>query len=120
MPQPGQTAPKRQVQSYLVSRGARGRLPRFAQTRVSVPCWPVLASAMGLGPMAACMANSWNQISSGFPRAAAGIAGAILRCWRRGMRPDPDLTVSEWADQHRKLASRASAEPGQYRTARTP
>jgi phage terminase large subunit GpA-like protein len=37
-----------------------------------------------------------------------------------GMRPDPDLTVSSWADRHRKLASRASAEPGQYRTARTP
>ncbi|NHQ74533.1 phage terminase large subunit family protein [Roseovarius gahaiensis] len=44
----------------------------------------------------------------------------ILRAWRRGMRPDPDLTVSEWADKHRKLSSRASAEPGQYRTARTP
>ena len=51
-----------------------------------------------------------------------GFDGAedILRAWRRGMRPDPDLTVSEWADQHRKLSSRASAEPGQYRTARTP
>ncbi|XHC01150.1 phage terminase large subunit family protein [Seohaeicola saemankumensis] len=36
------------------------------------------------------------------------------------MRPDPDLTVSEWADKHRKLSSRAAAEPGQYRTARTP
>ncbi len=44
----------------------------------------------------------------------------ILRAWRRGMRPDADLTVSEWADAHRKLSSRASAEPGQYRTARTP
>ena len=32
-----------------------------------------------------------------------GFDGAedILRTWRRGMRPDPDLTVSEWADQHR-------------------
>ena len=51
-----------------------------------------------------------------------GFDGAddILRAWRRGMRPDPDLTVSEWADAHRKLSSRASAEPGQYRTARTP
>jgi phage terminase large subunit GpA-like protein len=51
-----------------------------------------------------------------------GFDGAqdILRAWRRGMRPDPDLTVSEWADKHRKLSSRASAEPGQYRTARTP
>ena len=28
----------------------------------------------------------------------------ILRTWRRGMRPDPDLTVSEWADQHRWLS----------------
>ena len=44
----------------------------------------------------------------------------ILRAWRRGMRPDPDLTVSGWADRHRWLSSRASAEPGRYRTARTP
>ena len=36
------------------------------------------------------------------------------------MRPDPDRTVSEWADQHRKLSSRALDEPGQYRIARTP
>ena len=28
----------------------------------------------------------------------------ILRSWRKGMRPDPDLTVSEWADQHRWLS----------------
>ncbi|MBL4766531.1 MAG: phage terminase large subunit family protein, partial [Rhodobacteraceae bacterium] len=32
----------------------------------------------------------------------------ILRNWRRGIRPDPDLTVSEWADQHRWLSSRSS------------
>ncbi|RBI69900.1 phage terminase large subunit family protein [Roseovarius sp. TE539] len=51
-----------------------------------------------------------------------GFDGAedILRAWRRGLRPDPDLTVSAWADQHRWLSSRASAEPGRYRTARTP
>ena len=32
-----------------------------------------------------------------------GFDGAedILRTWRRGIRRDPDLTVSEWADQHR-------------------
>ncbi|MEO1000183.1 MAG: terminase gpA endonuclease subunit, partial [Pseudomonadota bacterium] len=47
-------------------------------------------------------------------------AAALIRAWSRGLRPDPDLTVSSWADRHRKLASRASAEPGQYRTARTP
>jgi len=51
-----------------------------------------------------------------------GFDGAddILRAWRRGLRPDPDLTVSSWADAHRWLSSRASAEPGRYRTARTP
>ncbi|MFC7706094.1 phage terminase large subunit family protein [Plastorhodobacter daqingensis] len=47
-------------------------------------------------------------------------AAALIRAWSRGLRPDADLTVSSWADLHRKLASRASAEPGQYRTARTP
>ena len=32
-----------------------------------------------------------------------GFDGAeyILCSWRKGMRPDPDLTVSEWADAHR-------------------
>jgi phage terminase large subunit GpA-like protein len=51
-----------------------------------------------------------------------GFDGAedILRVWRNGMRPDPDLTVSEWADAHRWLSSRAAAEPGRYRTARAP
>jgi phage terminase large subunit GpA-like protein len=51
-----------------------------------------------------------------------GFDGAqdLLRAWSRGIRPDPDLTVSEWADRHRWLSSRASAEPGRYRTARTP
>ena len=44
----------------------------------------------------------------------------ILRSWRKGMRPDPDLTVSEWADEHRWLSSRGAAEPGRYRTARAP
>ena len=68
--------------------------------------------------------NSQPSPISGFPSAEddldltvdldLGFDGAedILRTWRRGMRPDPDLTVSEWADQHRSLSSRASAEPG--------
>ena len=51
-----------------------------------------------------------------------GFDGAedILRVWRRGMRPDANFTVSEWADAHRWLSSRAAAEPGRYRTARAP
>ncbi len=47
-------------------------------------------------------------------------AAEILRSWGSGLRPDPDLTVSEWADRHRMLSGRASAEPGRYRTVRTP
>jgi len=60
-----------------------------------------------------------NDLTEGLDLGFDGAAD-ILRAWRRGMRPDPDLTVSEWADQHRWLSSRASAEPGRYRTARTP
>src|SRR5215469_3331075 len=37
-----------------------------------------------------------------------------------GARPDPILTVSAWADQYRVLSQRASAEPGPWRTSRTP
>lgn len=37
-----------------------------------------------------------------------------------GFRPDPTLTVSEWADSHRILTSTASAEAGRWDTARTP
>src|SRR5436309_3884301 len=38
----------------------------------------------------------------------------------QGLRPESKLTVSEWADQHRLLSQRASAEAGRWRTARTP
>jgi phage terminase large subunit GpA-like protein len=37
-----------------------------------------------------------------------------------GIEPDPLLTVSEWADNHRILSQKASAEPGRWRTSRTP
>ena len=37
-----------------------------------------------------------------------------------GLRPEPPLTVSVWADKHRRLSSKASAEPGPWRTNRTP
>ena len=70
--------------------------------------------------------------SKASPRSAStygeGMAGSaafdggedLLRSWDLGIRPDADLTVSQWADAHRMLGSRASAEPGRYRTARTP
>ena len=57
--------------------------------------------------------------SSADPFAFEGIDD-LISAWRDGLEPDPLLTVSEWADRHRMLAARASAEPGRYRTARTP
>ncbi len=47
-----------------------------------------------------------------------------MSVWRTafmdGLRPEPALTVSEWADSNRRLSSKASAEPGPWRTSRTP
>ena len=47
-----------------------------------------------------------------------------MSVWRTafmdGLRPEQALTVSEWADKHRRLSSKASAEPGPWRTGRTP
>jgi phage terminase large subunit GpA-like protein len=37
-----------------------------------------------------------------------------------GARPDPLLTISQWADKYRTLSQRASSEPGPWRTDRTP
>ena len=47
-------------------------------------------------------------------------AQEIERAWREGLTPDPLLSVSEWSDRHRMLSSKASAEPGRWRTSRTP
>jgi phage terminase large subunit GpA-like protein len=47
-------------------------------------------------------------------------AATYREAFAAGLRPEPMLTVSEWADEHRLLSSKASAEPGQWRTSRTP
>ena len=47
-------------------------------------------------------------------------AASAEPAFSRALRPDPRLTVSQWADQHRILSSRGAAEAGPYRTERTP
>ena len=44
----------------------------------------------------------------------------LLQVCREALRFEADLTVSEWADGHRVLSGKASAEPGPWRTDRTP
>lgn len=38
----------------------------------------------------------------------------------KNFKPPEDLTVNEWADKYRRLSTENSAEPGQWRTSRTP
>lgn len=40
--------------------------------------------------------------------------------WLEFLRPQPVLTVTAWAERHRILSSKDSAEPGPYRVSRTP
>lgn len=53
------------------------------------------------------------------PPAPTGVA-VIRQSFIAGIRPDTRLLVSEWADAHRKLPKKSSAEPGPWRTERTP
>jgi phage terminase large subunit GpA-like protein len=43
----------------------------------------------------------------------------LVKGMRDGMRPDPRLTLTQWADRYRYLSS-LSAEPGRWRTSRVP
>jgi len=36
------------------------------------------------------------------------------------LAPPPDMTISEWADEYRRLSSESSAEPGRWRTSKAP
>lgn len=44
----------------------------------------------------------------------------IFRQFAKGIKPDPLLTVSQWADRYRMLSTKASAFPGPWQTKRTP
>lgn len=46
----------------------------------------------------------------------------LLDCevFAEAIKPDPELTIDEWADAHRVLSPESSAEPGPWRTERVP
>jgi hypothetical protein len=64
--------------------------------------------------------RNWASCARGWIDGHYEGAAEIERAWREGLTPDPLLTVSEWSDRHRMLSSKASAEPGRWRTSRTP
>ncbi len=47
-------------------------------------------------------------------------SGLYDRTASRCLAPRKPLTVSQWADTHRRLSQKGSAEPGQWRTSRNP
>jgi phage terminase large subunit GpA-like protein len=47
-------------------------------------------------------------------------AAELLRAAAQAWAPPERLTVSQWADRHRVLTGKAAAEPGPWRTSRTP
>lgn len=51
------------------------------------------------------------------PASADAIEAAL---WAEFMAPVASLTVTQWAERHRILSGKDSAEPGPYRVARTP
>jgi phage terminase large subunit GpA-like protein len=77
------------------------------------------ANSSRRSPISGSRSDDDNDLTAGLDLGFDG-AEDLLRAWRRGMRPDRNLTVSAWADQHRWLSSRGAAEPGRYRTARVP
>lgn len=47
-------------------------------------------------------------------------AAICLDAFREAIRPEAPMTVDQWADAHRVLSQKASAEPGLWRTSRVP
>ena len=44
----------------------------------------------------------------------------LIAGFKAGLKPTPMLTVAEWSDSNRVLTSEGSAEPGKWRTSKTP
>ena len=69
--------------------------------------------------MSDSISTSSRRSNRAFPETYDG-AEDFEEALRGGLKPDPLLSVSEWADKHRVLSQRAASEPGRWRTSRTP
>lgn len=48
------------------------------------------------------------------------MSNAFKTAFLEAIQPPPKMTVSEWSDKYRMLPQKTSAEPGKWRTSRTP
>ena len=72
----------------------------------------------GTGP-----SNLANLTPKQFRKLLPGIGSArrtVRSAWVRGMRRDPPIKPSEWAEKYRIVAEGTSAHPGKWRNAKTP
>jgi hypothetical protein len=102
--------------SRICARTLADGMPELLDHRPQVP--PTLtpaASPNGQTPAA----SPDGQTRSASADANGGVED-LLRAWAAGLTPDPDLTVSAWADRHRVLSPRGANEAGPWRTSRTP
>lgn len=53
-------------------------------------------------------------------RSGRSLNNEVVGWFLSGLKPEPQLTVSRWADNNRYLTTKTSSEPGQWRTDRTP
>ena len=65
-------------------------------------------------------AKTTNDDRIGPSDAAARKAMKLFRSVLAGLKPPDNLTVSQWAEKHRRLSTETAAEPGPWRTSRTP
>lgn len=54
------------------------------------------------------------------PASPEMILAGIRSSFADALRPDPELTISQWSDQYRVLSRVSAGEPGRWRTSRTP
>ena len=53
-------------------------------------------------------------------RSETNALNAVVARVLAGMKPPDDLTVTQWAEKKRRLSTESSAEPGPWKTRRTP
>ena len=60
------------------------------------------------------------QTAKNYSTGTFNVEAFIAEEFFRGLKPDSYMSVADWADAYRMLSSKSAAEPGRWRTSRTP